>query len=403
MSAELTPAGGVAERGAGAQDGPAPHAGAAATVDVRPVAGRAEMKAFIHLPWRIYAGDPMWVPPLLHDVKRVLDRKKHPFHRHADVEYFLAWRAGRVVGRIAAVVNRQFIEFHGERTGTFGFFEAIDDEAVAAALLREAEAWLRARGMERLLGPFNFSTNDELGSPGVLIDGFDTPPMVMMSHTPPYYGRLLEAAGLVKSKDLLAYRVDTNEPPPRLVRGVQRLQHDEAVTIRSLDMKRFAAEVRIIQDIYRSAWERNWGFVPMTDAEFEHMAEQLKPVANPRLCAIAEVRGEPVGFALALPDYNQILRRVNGRLFPFGLLKLLWYRRTIDAARVITLGIKPGFRSRGLDAMLILHLNREGAQAGFQRGECSWILEDNWDMRRLVERVGLTAYKTYRVFEKPLA
>ncbi|HEX6941256.1 MAG TPA: GNAT family N-acetyltransferase [Longimicrobiales bacterium] len=372
-----------------------------AAVVVRPVSGRAEQDRFIRLPWRIYAADPVWVPPLLHDVKTVLDRRRHPFHRHAEVEYFLAWRGAEVVGRIAAIVNHRHNEFHGEKTGFFGFFECIDDAAVADALLGTAEDWLRERGMVRVLGPMSFSTNEEAGL-GALVDGFDHPPVVMTAHTPRYYPALFEGAGYVKAKDLLAYWLDDPRPPERLVQGVERLRKAEGIRIRTLNMKDFAGEVARIKEIYNSAWERNWGFVPMTDEEFDHLARQLKPVVNPRLCGIAEVAGEPVGFALALPDFNRALKHVNGRLLPFGIFKLLWHQRKIDTARVLTLGLKPGYRRKGIDAMLYLHIFREGVAAGYYRAECSWILEDNWDMRRGLERMGARVYKTYRIYEKVL-
>jgi hypothetical protein len=374
-----------------------------AGVRVTTVAGRRDVQRFIRLPWRIYRDDPVWVPPLIRDVRFLLDRDRHPFHRHAEVEYFLAWRGNDCVGRVAAIVNHTHVRFHEENAGFFGLFESIDDPAVAGALLDAAAQWVAQRGMTTLRGPMNFSTNDELCSPGVLIDGFDTPPAIMMAHTPPYYATLLEGAGFAKAKDLIAYIVEGEEPPERLVRGLARVNRAHGITVRTLDMRNFDAEVRRIQEIYNSAWERNWAFVPMSEEEIDHLAASLKPVVNPRLCIIAETAdGLPVGFALALPDYNQALRHVNGRLFPFGLFKLLWYRRRIDTARIITLGLRREFRHKGLDASLIVHLFREGPPIGFPRGECSWILEDNWEMRRGIERIGGYAYKTYRVFEKSL-
>lgn len=373
------------------------------TVTVEPVAGRADLQRFLRLPWLIYAADPHWVPPLLSDVRAALDTDRHPFHRHADVATFLARRGHDVVGRIAAVVNRAHNTFHEDRLGFFGLFECVDDQGVADALLRTAEAWLRERGMTGVQGPMNLSTNEEISSPGVLIDGFHRPPAIMMSHTPPYYATLLTRAGYTKSKDLLAYWLEGREPPPRLQRAYDRMLRRDDLRLRSLDMRNFESEVAAIQEIYNSAWERNWGFVPMTDAEITHLARQLRPVVNPRLCAMAEVDGEPVGFALGLPDYNRALRHVNGRLFPFGIVKLLWHRRRIDAARTLTLGLKPGYRHRGLDALLITHIYIEGNRDGIWRTECSWILEDNWDMRRGLERIGAVADKTYRLFEKPLS
>lgn len=375
---------------------------AAAPVVVRTVATRGDRDAFIRLPWRIYRDDPVWVPPLIQDVRLLMNRGKHPFHWHADVEFFTAWRGGDLLGRIAAIVNRRYVEFQEDPLGFFGLFECTDDADVAQALLTAAERYVASRGMRAVQGPFNLSTNDELYSPGVLVDGFDTPPVVMMAHTPRYYAPLFERAGYAGAKDLLAYWLVGPEPPERLVRGTERILKRSGAVIRALDLRQFDAEVARVQEVYNSAWERNWGFVPMSEAEIQHMAKQLRPVVNPNLCALAEVNGEPVGFALALPDYNQALRKLNGRLFPFGIVKLLWHRRKINAARVLTLGLKKPFRHQGLDAALILHLYREGVRAGYPKGECSWILEDNWEMRRGLERIGGQVYKTYRVYEKRL-
>jgi GNAT superfamily N-acetyltransferase len=224
----------------------------------------------------------------------------------------------------------------------------------------------------------------------------------MMAHTPPYYAALLERAGYSKARDLLAYWLEGVAPPERLLNALDRVRQRSGFVIRPIELRRFDREVALVQEIYNAAWVRNWGFVPMTAAEIHHLARQLRPVVNPKLCVIAEIAGEPVGFALELPDFNQALRRINGRLLPFGLVKLLWYRRSIDAARVVTLGLKPAYRHQGLAAMLIAHLWQEGVRAGYPRGECSWILEDNWEMRRGLDRIGGVVYKTYRVYEKPL-
>lgn len=371
-------------------------------VDVRPVAGRADLERFLRLPWKIYADDPNWVPPLLSDMRVVLDPAKHPFHKHAEVATFLAWRGNVPVGRIAAVVNRAHNDFHQDRTGFFGLFESIDDQGVADALLLTAEAWLRERGMTAVQGPMNLSTNEESCSPGVLIDGFHRPPVIMMAHTPRYYATLIERAGYGKAKDLLSYWIEAKEPPERLRKGYERLLEAGGYTVRSLDMRRFDEEVAIVQDIYNSAWERNWGFVPMSGDEIAHMAKQLKPVVDPELVALAFAGDEPVGFVLALPDYNKALRHVNGRLFPLGIFKLLWHRRRLDTVRTLTLGVKPSHRGKGLDALLITHINLEGNRKGIWRGECSWILEDNEPMRRILERVAV-ADKTYRIYEKSVA
>ncbi len=369
---------------------------------VTPARDRASRERFIRFPWKIYADDPAWVPPLLADARKLLD-PAHPFHQHADSEFYLALRDGEVVGRIAAVVNHVYNDFHETKTGFVGLFESIDDDGVAGSLLETAADWLAEQGMTEAIGPFNLSTNDELYSPGILLDGFDRPPVLLMAHNPPYYRRLFEAAGWEKARDLLAYWLDGEEPPPRLVRGVERLTGSiEGLEIRQLELKRLDREVELIKEVYNSAWQRNWGFAPLTDAEIQHLAKDLKPIVDPRFALIAEVKGEPVGFALALPDFNQALRHVNGRLFPFGIFKLLWYRRRIDRLRVFTLGLKPEYQRRGIDALFYLRIYENGFAAGIHRAEASWILEDNWGMRRGLERMGAYVYKTYRVFGRPL-
>lgn len=373
------------------------------TVQVVPVASRADLRAFLKLPWLIYRDDPHWVPPLIGELKKVLDRRKHPFHQHADSAYFIARQNGKVVGRITASVNHLYNEFHSTSIGNFGFFESIDDVDVARALLETAYQWNAQRGMSVIQGPMNFSTNDEFSSPGILIDGFETPPVIMMSHNPPYYGRLLEECGYERAKDLLSYWADGEQIPPRLLKSVARASQGHGLNLRTLNMKDLDGEVARIKDIYNSAWERNWGFVPMTEAEFDHMAESIKPVVDPRLCIIAEIDHEPVGFALQLPELNQAFKHLNGRLLPFGWAKFLWYRRKVTAVRVLTLGVKPEHRQKGIDAMLILQLMIEAGKLGIARGECSWILEDNLPMRRGIERIGGHVYKTYRVYEKQIS
>ena len=371
-------------------------------VCVVPVMGRSDRRSFVSLPERLYKNEPAWVPPLLLDLKELLDPAKHPFHQHADVQYFLALRGREVVGRIAAVVNHQYVSFHRQPIGFFGFFESIDEPAVASALLTTAEQWVGERGMKHMRGPMNFSTNEMCG---LLVDAFDHPPMLMMPYNPSYYAALIEQAGFGKAKDLLAYLIDGREdatPPERLVRGVERLGKSQQVTIRPLDMSRFEKEIAQLFGIYQQAWQHNWGFTPVTEAELAHFVKQVRWIADPRLCLIAEVQGEMVGFALALPDYNQALQHTNGRLLPFGWLKLLWHRRTINAARVLLLGLNPEVRLRGLDAMLFLKIWQDAPKNGYPYVECSWILEDNWPMIRGLERMGAKRYKTYRVYEKAL-
>jgi GNAT superfamily N-acetyltransferase len=280
----------------------------------------------------------------------------------------------------------------------------MDDADAAAALLDACAGWLRGRGMDRVMGPFNFSTNDEFSSPGILVEGFDTPPTVMMSHNPPYYGRLFEAAGWTKAKDLLAYWIPSPAIPERLTSGMERLARRMGATLRSVRLKDLKAEVARIQEVYNAAWSRNWGFVPMTQAEFEHLAKELKPVVDADLCLIAEkADGEPIGFLLCLPDLNRAFKHIpNGRLFPFGVFKFLWHQRRIRTLRVLTLGMKPGYQHSGLGAALYTEGLRVAASKGYQAGEASWILEDNPEMCLAMDKLGAAPYKRYRVFARPL-
>ena len=374
-----------------------------AAVRVRELAPGERLGPFLDVAWTYNAADPQWVAPLRMVVETVLDPKKHPFHEHAAVQLFLAEREGKVVGRIAAVVNRLHNETHGDKRGFFGLFECEDREDTARALLDAAAAWLRGRGMESMMGPMNLSTNEEISSPGILIDGFGTPPYITMSHNPRYYAGLMEAAGMEKAKDLVAYHIPSNEVPQRLVRAVDAVLARHGATVRPLDMKRFRQEAGIIKDVYNSAWSLNWGFVPFTDEEFDHVAKDMKQIVDPELCLIAEVGGQPVGFSLTLPDVNQALKHLpSGRLFPFGVFKFLWHKRKVNRARVITLGFKPAYQHAGLGAAFYLKTFLNSKARGYVEGEGSWILEDNWDMRHAMEKMGCSVYKTYRVYERPL-
>jgi GNAT superfamily N-acetyltransferase len=381
-----------------AQPAPAPPA---AGVRVERVTTRAQYRAFLRLPWRVYRDDPVWVPPLLAEQRKLLDRHRHPFHRHAEVEYFLAYAGREPIGRIAAIVNRRHNQFHGERCGFFGFFEAATPDA-PPPLYAAAEAWLRDRSMELVRGPMNFSTNEESASPGFLLSGFEHRPVILTPHSPPWYGPAAEACGYRPCKDLLAYWLDGAEVPPRLVAAGERMLRREGIRIRSLRLGEFEAEVRRVMDVYNSAWERNWGFVPMTPDELDTMVRELRPIVRPELVAFAEAGGETVGFAVALPDYNRVLARLGGRLLPFGFIRALRERKKISTARVFALGLKPSHRRSGLAELLYLKLFQEGRAAGFTAGECSWILEDNWPMRRGLERMGAYVYRSYRVYEKRL-
>ncbi|MFB6241169.1 MAG: N-acetyltransferase family protein [Gemmatimonadota bacterium] len=369
-------------------------------VEVRPARSGDAMRAFVRLPWSLYRGDPNWVPPLLSDVRKAFDPDRHPFHRHSDVQPFLAVRGGRPVGRICAVHNRRHVDFHEEPVGFFGYFESRRDPAVASALFEAAGRWLADRGLETMRGPANFSSNEEWG---MLVEGFDSPPSILMPYNPPFYPELLEEYGFEEAKTLVAYWLDDPDPPDRLVRASRIVKDRYGVEVRPVRMDDFEEEVERIRRLYNVAWERNWGFVPMTDAEFDFMAEELKPVVEPELIKMAEgPDGELIGFTVAVPDFNRAIRHANGRLFPFGLLRILWHARKIGRMRVLTLGIHPEWRRRGVDALLYLELFRGGRGLGITEGEFSWMLEDNEEIRRPMERMGAEVYKRYRLYDVSL-
>ncbi len=372
----------------------------ASSLRVAPVETRADLKRFIDLPWSIYGDDPNWVPPLKRDVQAAFDPEKHPFHLHSEVQPYLAFRGNEVVGRICAIRNRKHEEIHDEAVGFFGWFECVDDPEVAEALLRAVRGWLRERGLAAMRGPTSFSTNETCG---LLVDGDRGPPVVLMAYNPPYYPALLESAGLRKVKDLYAWHMVEGHWPEHMFRAEKLVTRRYRIRIRTLDMSRFEEELALIRHIYNAAWEKNWGFVPMTDAEIDHMAVELKPILNPELALFAETpEGETIGFALAIPDFNQILKRMNGRLFPFGILKALIHKRKITSMRVLILGLLERWRGKGVDALFYLAMFRNGTAAGIHEAEQSWILEDNHKMNAAIARLGGRVYRTYRLYEAPL-
>lgn len=374
-------------------------------VTVGPVRSSLDLRQFIDLPYRLYTNDPLWAAPLRRDVHTLLSPRKNPFFEHAEAEYFLARHDGRVVGRVAAIANRLHNEFHGDKVGFFGFFETEPDQRVAAALLDTAAGWLRSRGFDTIRGPASFSTNDECG---LLVDGFATPPVIMMPHNPRGYGALLEGAGFHKAKDLLVYQGGSMEgvwpTPERLTRGVELIRKRMGLTLRKLDVRDFSAEVDRIKQLYNRSWERNWGFIPLTDHEIDHLATQFKPVVMPELAPFLEKDGQPIGFALALPDLNVPFRRNRqGRFLP-GLVRLLFDLKThrIHRMRILLLGVLPEYRGKGLDALLYHWLWETGNRMGIHWAEAGWILEDNPAMNTALLKIGFTVYKTYRLYDRGL-
>ncbi len=371
---------------------------------IRRVGTRKDLDRFIDLPYRLHRHDLNWVPALRAEVRKHLDREKNPFFQHGAAEYFLAERGGEVVGRIAAIENRLHNEVHADRVGFFGFFECINDFTVATALLDQASAWTRERNLDVLRGPVSFSTNDESG---VLISGFDTPNTFMMPHNPPYYLTLLETAGFTKAKDLIALEGGNAdgpvEAPPRTTRAVNLLLERYGITIRTLDMNDFAAEVERIKQLYNACWEKNWGFVPMTDAEIDKLAADFRPVIVPGMVSFAEKDGALIGFGMSIPDLNESLRtNRDGRIFP-GALKLLWMlkRKKLTRSRILLLGVIPSWRGKGLDNALCHRIWIESAKIGIGWGEGGWVLEDNPVMIQALKKNGFVEYKTYRLLDRP--
>jgi len=333
-------------------------------------------------------------------VKKLLS-PAHPFHRHAETELFLARKDGRPAGRIAACVNRAHLEAHPDGAGFWGFFECENDRGTAEALFDTAGKWLRERGMKILRGPCSFSTNEECG---LLVEGFHEPPTFMMSWNPAYYQALTEGCGFTKAKDLWAWFVDKPafSPPEKLFRVAQRMKEREGITVRRVDMNRMAEELTLLRAVYNKAWENNWGAVPMSEEEFQAVAADFRKIVVPDLLLFAEVKGEPAGFSLALPDYNFVLKKMNGSLFPFGWLTWLLNAKKIRRIRYITMGIVPEHRRRGIDSMFYLETMQSGLRLGYSECEMSWILEENTVMNATIEAFGAKRSKVYRIYDRPL-
>lgn len=375
-----------------------PHrANITALTDIRSVSGRREFRRFIDYAYERNAGDPHWVPPLRLSEGERLTPKKNPFFAHADVELLLAWRGDRVAGRIAAIDDRLHRETHRDNAAMFGFFEAEDADA-ARTLLAAVEAWARARGRGRVRGPINPSLNE---SAGLLIDGFDSDPMLMMPHNPREYAGYIESAGYAKVKDLFAWLCDLErEPPAFIARLAERLRDKHGIVVRPLKASEFTDEVERLRVIYCAAWERNWGFVAPTRDEFRRLATGLKPIFDPRCAVCAEVGGQPVACAVGVPDVNQALKGTNGRLFPLGLVRLLMRKRYINQVRLLLVGVESRYRGLGLYPLLLFEWHRHVSGGPYRRAEFSWVLEDNRDVNQAAENAGARHYKTYRIYQK---
>ena len=369
------------------------------SLKIEPVKTPRDRRDFIKFPYQLHRDYSAWVPPLISEVKNVLNQRKNPFYEHATIDLYIARRNGETVGRIAAIIDRNFIQIQDEQIGQFGFFECFEDQEAAEALFDTAAGLLKKKGMQRMLGPTNPSMNDELG---ILVNAFDLPPAIKMVWNPSYYPSFFDKAGFTKAMDLWAWTMAEADVSDRLLRLGKAILKRTKITFREPNMKEFDREVQVFREIYNQAWSQNWGFVPWTKAEFEHVAKSLKQIIDPGIVLIAEDKGKPVGFSLALPDMNLALRHINGRLFPFGLPILLWHSRYIDCIRIPILGVIKEYRGRGIDTALYYETFQRGTSKGYNCVEMSWILENNDSMNNAAEAMGARKYKTYRLYERPL-
>ncbi len=369
-----------------------------------PVSNKADLADFIRLPAAIFKDDPHWIPPLFLERKIHLSPKHNPYFQHAKSQAWIAWRGDVAVGRISAQIDDLHLAQHHDATGFFGMLDAEDKQETFAALIATAEQWLAEQGMRRVRGPFNLSINEETG---LLIDGFADPPVFMMSHALPYYREHIEQCGYHKAADTLAYLINPNFVAPPVMQRLLKMA-SERVTVRTLDRKRFDEEIMLLRDIFNDAWSENWGFVPFTEAEFKELGQNLKFLLHDEYIQIAEVDGEAAGFIIGMPNINEAIRDLNGKLFPFGWLKLLWRLKVRGPAsgRVPLMGVRKKFQKTrlgpGLAFLIIDAVRNELHKCGAHRLELSWILEDNAGMRNIIESIGGTAYKRYRVYEREL-
>ncbi len=365
------------------------------------ISSDSEKKEFISFPYSHYENEEYWVAPLLIEQKKLLNTKKNPFYNNAEIALFNAEHEGKPAGRIAAIVDHRYNDFHNAKTGFFGFFECIDRQSTADLLFRVAEDWLRDKGMTDVLGPANPSMMDEVG---ILVEGFDKYPSIMMPYHKPYYDKLLKEAGFEKSMDLLTYLVTQDSVDRERANRAMEIVKKRlpGISIRKLKLKKIKDEVKIIRDIFNSAWKNNWGFIPLSEEEFDALAKDLKTIVDPNFAHIAEIDGKPVAFSVALPDYNQIFREMDGKLLPFGWLKILMNKNKIDKVRTALMGVIPEYQGRGIDVLLHREAIENGLEENVYSSEVGWILENNVQMVRVAEKIGGTLDKRYRMYKKDL-
>ncbi|KQC03893.1 MAG: hypothetical protein APR54_02210 [Candidatus Cloacimonas sp. SDB] len=373
-------------------------------IEIKPVRTKKDLIDFIKLPFKIYKNDPHWVAPLISEQKKYFNPGKNPYYDHSEVQLFLALKAGSVAGRISAHTNTQHNKFHNDKIGFFGFFECFDDQEIADKLLNSAYEWLKNRGLDTIRGPMNFSTNHECG---LLVEGFNSSPFIMMTHNPAYYLKLLEIWGLKKSMDLFAYLLPNRPTPKKLLKLTKRLQERGNFTVRPLsrNKKALRKDLETVFTVYSKAWEKNWGFVPATKKEFQHEIDQILQVIRPEFFYLAYVEGEAAGFYVALPDYNQVLKKLNGRLLPFGFLKALLYRNKITSLRIITMGVIKEYQKKGIDTVFYtktFETANNHKVLRIKNAELSWVLENNEMMNKIARHLGGEIHKRYRIMDKKI-
>lgn len=373
-------------------------------IEILEVESDSDRNKFIEFPYKFYEGNTYWVEPLRFDVKNNLSEKKNPFYQHSKIKLWLAKKNGEIVGRIAGIINDNHNKFHKDKVGFFGFFECINDKNAAKLLFEKAAGFVKENGMDTLRGPVSPSTNDECG---LLVEGFDSPPVMLMPYNPEYYKDLLESYGFKKAKDMYALWISKDviknkQMMSKLDRISDMILKKENLKIRKVNLKDFQNEVQKVREVYNNAWEENWGFVPMTEDEFKFIAANLKLAVDPMYVEFAEINGETVGFSLALPDINQAIKGLNGKLFPFGLFKFLANKKKIDQLRVIIMGVKKEYHKKGIDAIFYRDIIRDANNRGIKGAEISWVLEDNLAMKQTAEKLGAKVYKTYRMYDYKL-
>ncbi len=369
------------------------------SLEIIKVKDKKQLSDFVKFPYELYSQNDLWVPPIFNEQMDFFEIKKNPFFEHSKAQLFYIKNNGEILARLSAHTNTMHNKFHNDKKGFFGFFESINDNSVVRLLFDNAVEWLKDQGCNVISGPFNFTTNDECG---LLVDGFNSSPFVMMTHNFEYYQDLLTSYGFKKAMDLYAWLLESDNMPPFLEAVGKRMTKSNQFTVRCLNKKNLKEDIETVFEIYQKAWERNWGFVPMTKKEFDHLVKILLPIVNPELVFIAESEGKPAGFSVALPDYNFILKKLNGKKTLPGIIKYLYFKNRLKSLRVITMGVIKEYQGKGIDSLFYYYTWKNGMKAGFNRGEFSWVLETNTMMNKIAKHLGADIHKIYRVFEKDI-